>query len=82
MQWNPIITWDIIQQNLDKPWNWSFLSLNPSFLCSEEDILEFYIRHKSVCLIQRSFREANMNPNYLLCKKRIYSEFDELIAET
>ena len=75
------ITWDIVQQNLDKPWNWSYLSLNPSFLCSEEDIFYFYTRHKSACRIQMSFREANMNPKYLICQKRIYREFDELIVE-
>ena len=79
---NPNITWDIVQQNLDKRWDWSFLSLNPSFLCSEEDIFEFYILHKSACRIQKGFREANTNPNYLLCQKRIYREFNELIRET
>jgi hypothetical protein len=27
---NPNITWDIIQANLDKPWNFEWLSKNPN----------------------------------------------------
>ena len=27
---NPSITWDIIQQNPDKPWNWFYISYNPN----------------------------------------------------
>ena len=88
---NPNITWNIVrhlwwpmrlwrvQQNLDKPWCWSALSCNPTFICSEEDIIQFYIRHKAASRIQKIFREANYNPAYLLCQKRIYREFEELV---
>ena len=27
---NPNITWEIIEANMDKPWNWDCLSMNPS----------------------------------------------------
>ena len=79
---NSNITRDIVQQNPDKPWDWFELSRNPNFLCADEDILEYYIRQKAASCIQKWFREANMNPRYLLCQKRIYGEFEELIVET
>ena len=27
---NPNITWDLIRENLDKPWDWYWISLNPN----------------------------------------------------
>ena len=27
---NPNITWNIIQNNPDKPWNWNYISINPN----------------------------------------------------
>jgi len=27
---NPNITWEIVKDNLDKPWNWNYLSANPN----------------------------------------------------
>ena len=79
---NPNITWNMVQQNPDKAWNWSALCCNRNFLCAEEDILAYYIPQKAASHIQKTFRETNMNPHYLLCQKRIYREFEELIVET
>ena len=79
LSFNPNITWNIVQQNPNLGWNWSTLSCNPTFICSEEDIIQFYIRHKAASRIQKIFREANYNPAYLLCQKRIYREFEELL---
>ena len=30
MSGNPHITWEIVQQNLDKPWDWYYLSKHPN----------------------------------------------------
>ena len=27
---NPNVTWEIVKDNLDKPWNWDYLSMNPN----------------------------------------------------
>ena len=76
---NPNITWKIVEQNPEKPWNWSSLSRNSNFLCSEEDILEYYIKYKAASRIQKVFRESNYNPAYLLCRKRLFREFEEMV---
>jgi hypothetical protein len=33
---NPSITWDLVKENPDKPWDWYNLSLNSDFVGKEE----------------------------------------------
>lgn len=72
------ITWDLLKKNIEEPWNWYNLSQNDNFICSEDEMAKLYLCNKSAKCIQRYFQEANLNPYYLLCKKRLMYEFNEM----
>lgn len=75
---NPNITCNIVQNNPDKPWDWVRLTQNSNILYSEEDIFRFYLQHKLAQFLQQTFREANYNPSFLLCRRRLFHEYDEM----
>ena len=78
---NHNITWSIVKKTY-KTWKWYYLSKNPNLICSDDEMVDLYIKFKSARRIQRAFREANTNPAYLLCKRRLLVEFNEMAQFT
>ena len=70
----PNITWEIVKDNPDKPWDWSYLSQN-QFKINKEIFIERKLKeHMMVFRIQCRWRRANYDPKYKLCKKRLMKE--------
>jgi hypothetical protein len=74
----PNITWDIVINYLDKPWDWCMLLGNSSFLCSEEEICNAYLKNKMTIRIQRAFLQSYYNPDFEICRKRLLKEYNEM----
>ena len=59
--------------------NWS---KNPSLLtCNKDDIIYSIRRYIAATRIQRTWRRIISDPSYLLCKRRLVREFDNLSKE-
>ena len=71
---NPAITWTVVKDNLDKPWCWYYLSSNPDILMTNQERSEI-VKAK---VIQRYWRICVTNPNYLVCKKRLLYEHENM----
>jgi hypothetical protein len=73
-----------VADNPHKGWDWTSLILNDSFLFHEDDqdwidcVVNYMRKVHAVRTIQRAFFRAITNPAYVLCRKRVYSEFQEL----
>lgn len=70
---NPNMTWEMIENNLDKPWNWNNISLKPSILLSEKDIKTI-----AANIIKKHFKRCISDPSHDFCKRRLLREFDEI----
>ncbi len=66
MSYNPNIKWDIIKNNLDKPWDWRGLSYNPNI--TWDIVQENLDKHWSWCSL-------SMNPN--ITWKNVKSNLDK-----
>ena len=71
---------DIVKDNFDKPWDWAGLSKNPNIiLLSDKELCTIIQRHRSSKIIQKVWRRAISDPNYVICRKRLMREFLEEI---
>lgn len=88
------VPFSTIKKNLDLPWNFEFVSLNPTI--TYDDVEDFpdkdwdhsvtpcipkevlLLRWVSSSKIKRAWRKAITNPKYTLCKNRIAREFSEI----
>jgi hypothetical protein len=71
------ITWDIIKENPNRLWNWSILSENTDIILSDKERCTIIERHRSSKIIQKAWRRAVSDPNYIVCRKRLLWEFLE-----
>ena len=60
-----------INDNPDKPWNWSLVSLNPFLKDKEDFVIKMYREHLAAILIQNAYKNALVNPNCQLGLNRI-----------
>ena len=73
----------IINDNLDLPWRLEFLQWNKTSWRTPVQSIEKCIREwYAASTIKRFWKRAICNPEYKLCKKRIYKEFKELERES
>jgi hypothetical protein len=75
------MAWDIVNDNLNKPWNWTCLWSNPTFLCSKEEICDAFIKHRMIIRIQHAFIRCYYNPAFQMCRKRLIKEFNDMNEE-
>ena len=72
---NPNITMEIIENNLDKPWDWNGISYNK--FTKEKEL--FYQKHYRIYLatfrLQQYFNRMYDHPKYLFCRTRIEKLF-------
>ena len=68
---NPNITWDIIQNNPDKEWNWMMISLNTMEKGKEKWIDDKRIQIIKALQIQRHWRNCSCNPQFALARQLI-----------
>jgi hypothetical protein len=72
-----IVTFDIVKNNLDISWSWNELSLNANMF--NIDTSKEEREHMAAFKIQQYWLKAYYTPNYLLCQRRLYNEFKNLI---
>jgi hypothetical protein len=71
-------TFDTLIDHLDRKWNWTILSKNPSIFhlhYSDKDYIEYVVTHMAKYKIRKSLFA---NPRSKLCRKRLMREFDML----
>lgn len=73
---------DIINANPDLPWVREFLQWNKTTWKVPSQRIEDCIRMWTAAnTIKRYWKEANSNPGYVVCRKRLQREFKELVTE-
>ena len=75
---NWTITWNIVKDNPDKPWKWLYLSKNPNILMTTREQSEIIKRVVKAKVIQRYWRICISDPTYLVCKKRLLYELENM----
>ena len=65
------ITWDIVEANLDKPWNWSELCQNLMLKHKETFIEELRIKIIKSNIIKRYWKKYSWDPIYPFAQKMI-----------
>ena len=78
---NPNITWDIIRENLDKPWDWKAISLNKFQKEKQLFIEKSFTKYLSVYKIQQWWLHITMSPYYKIGRKFIDRSTNELMDE-
>ena len=73
---NPNITLENINQTPFNNWNYDVFQVNPNFLLSNEDLIK---KNHAICIIQRAYKKCYYNPDYLVCRKRLIKEYNNLI---
>jgi hypothetical protein len=76
---NPDITFDFVHANPEKPWKWRSISTHRNMLLSSMDICDIIKRHRAAKAIQRHWRHSITNPCYMVCKRRLLREFNEIM---
>ena len=71
------ITPDIINNNLDKPWEWNKILLNTMKKGKEKWINEERIKIIKALQIQRHWRNCSSNPRYKLAHKLIEKRLND-----
>jgi hypothetical protein len=66
-----------VNENPDRSLNWFVLSENPNILLSDLELGTIIQKHRSSKIIQKVWRRAVSNPNYVVCRKRLLWEFLE-----
>jgi hypothetical protein len=66
---------EIIQNNPDKPWNWSYISQNKFNKEKELFYLKQYRIYLATFRLQQYFNRMYDNPNYLFCRTRLENMF-------
>ena len=76
MSTNPNITWEIIKNNPDKPWDWYNISLNYMKQGKERWINDKRLQIIKAFQIQRHWRRCTNNPVYKLAQRLIEDRLD------
>ena len=72
------IDWLQLSSNSNKPWDWHGLSEN-LFKKNKERFMERkHLEHIAAFRIQCKWREANEDPRYELCRKRLNRDYNDL----
>ena len=77
---NPNISFDIIQENPDKPWNWNSISRKTFQKDKESFIEEAYKKYLAAYKIQNWWKHITMSPYYAIGRKFIDKKYDELFV--
>lgn len=65
----------------DLPWYWRSISQNPTFLqvsSTNTDYIDYIFKIIKINKIKRQWSKTINNPEYLLCRNRLKSEYNEL----
>ena len=73
---NPNITWDILINNPDKDWDWRGISQNP--FTKQREIIE---KENAIRLIQNKWKDALVDPNLRLGRKKIFENMQSDLGE-
>jgi hypothetical protein len=65
-----------INDNLDKPWGWTEISINPFTKDKEEFIMRMYRRHIAAILIQNTYKNALVDENCKIGKNKIKRDME------
>jgi hypothetical protein len=76
---NYYLTLEIIDKYKDKPWDWDNLSYNFKIYNIESEFNKKAREHMAAYKILYTWLRSYYNPNYLICKKRLYKEYLELL---
>ena len=77
---NPNITWEIVRDNPDKLWDWNGISSNSKVFKLPEQNLHTHIKEYISCnRIKRAWHHCNNDPSYLVCRRRLLREYENLI---
>jgi hypothetical protein len=78
---NKSVTYQVVMNNPDLPWDWGNLCKNSNFLLSQEEhhdiIAGVVMKTHAARVIQRHWRHAIANPQYLVCRRRLLRELNE-----
>ena len=81
ISWNPNITMDIIETNLNKPWSWYNISCNP-FNYEKELFIEKRMRkYLAAYKIQQYYWKALTNPYCRIGLNKVKRDYDKLFTE-
>jgi hypothetical protein len=72
------ITYENVSDNINLPWDWGALSGNKNMLDIESEFKLKAREHLAAYKIQQTWFKAYYNPEYLICKRRLYNEFENL----
>jgi hypothetical protein len=72
------ITYEIVSKNRNLPWDWGQLSRNKNMLDIEVEFKLKAREHIAAYKIQQIWLRAYYNPEYLICQRRLYNEFENL----
>ena len=78
---NPNITWGIIRDNLEKPWNWKSIFSNTFQKEKELFFEDSYKEHLTAYKIQNWWFKITMSPYYKIGRKFIARDGIELFKE-
>jgi hypothetical protein len=76
---NPNITFEFVYENPNRPWDWYSLSTYRNMLLSSMDLYGIIKRHSAAKAIQKHWRHNIANPCYMVCRRRLLREFDEIV---
>jgi hypothetical protein len=75
---NNNITYEYVSNNRNLPWDWSVLSGNKNMLDIEVEFKLKAREHMAAYKILQYWLRSYYNPEYLICKRRLYNEFKNL----
>jgi hypothetical protein len=83
LEWTTIsysnyITYEIVQNNRNLPWVWHCLCKNKNMFDIEVEFKLKAREHLAAYKIQQTWLRSYYNPEYLICKRRLYNEFENL----
>ena len=76
---NKSIDFQDVLKHLDKPWNWDLLG-NTIFKVTtfDPDYIQLARRYIAVNKIKKMWFRCITDPEYIMCKKRLMKEFNEI----
>lgn len=79
MSMDPRATFEYVAKNKEKPWDFKILFKKRDFfkICEKDLQRRYYAANK----IAAKFKEANANPEYTLCRRRLEREFSEITSD-
>jgi hypothetical protein len=77
---NNNLTYELLNNNRNLPWNWGALSVNDNMLDIEVEYNKKTRLYLAAYKIQQYWLRAYYNPEYLICQRRLYNEFENLTS--